>query len=329
MEFIREDDPWSEDVDVSFEFHTYDGWEILKEDWPEGLDGYLSIDHTGIIIEGDEFRNTYNSTFGILDSITIMEREILPVNMTVLVDFDTVNSIRYTISGTYEGKDADFFQRVIDEDGGGDGIVSSWEIESYMDFHNWILADDGFDANITLDGKGPDNVSMMFRIEGAEGPLDGLHRVTITFNMTARFSARKDMTKYTYDFGSFVEFIGGDGPWYHEYEGGYDIFMDEYMRGDEPFDNGVEVTLQVRAPKGYVFHKKDWDPGLKDFLDPTGTIIEMNGTSIRSQYSSTLGAQNIITLKEKSNVENQPGFGTLFVIGAIAVMVKASRYRRR
>ncbi len=327
MEFIREGDPWAEDVDVSFRFRTFDGWEILEEDWPEGLDGYLSIDQTEIRIDGDDIHSSYNSTFGSLSSITIVEREILPVNMSILVEFESVSSVSYTISGTYEGKAAYFFQQVLDMD--GDDIVSSWETDTYIDYHNEMIANNGVEANITLDGKGPDSVFMMFRIEGAEGSLDGLHQVTITYNMTALFPVREDVTSYTYDFGSFAEFVGGDGPWKDEFSGGYDIFEDEYMRGDEPFDDRVDVMLQLRAPKGHIFHKKEWDPDMKDLLDPSGTLIEMNGSSIRSKYSSTMGAQDIITLKEKTEGGDGPGFGTMMVIAAIAVMVLASRRNRR
>jgi PGF-CTERM protein len=296
-EFIG-DDPWDDKVGLFFAFNAPDGWQFNTNNWPAGLGDFLNPEGTAIEMDGMEVRRSYNSTFGSLDTIVIdaIEVDVVPKSLEFAVLMEDIHIMRYTISADYEGESAAFMRGLLDAN--ADGTVTATEVSDYLDEINGPLAVVDTEVNITLDDMMPKSVEMSFSVEGAEGDVSGGQTIRIIFMETITFPIPAPKYTHTYGFEGAEEFVGGDEPWENEFVGGDEPWENEFVGGDEPWENRVNTTFQLVVPERYEFNTANWPSGLINFVDSTGSKIEMDGPQVRSSYNSTFGSLDALLIDD-------------------------------
>ena len=319
-EFIG-DDPWDNRVDFQFNFVAPEGWVFDQTNWPSGLSDYVGLDGSTIQMDGLEVREQYNRTFGSLDSLVIGTGvDIVQTSIIIEVDFESVELLKITMIGTFDGDSAAAMRMLFDLN--FDGVVSAAEAASYLATINGPLEVIDTDVPITLDGQGPTKVEMSFSVEGAVGDIDSGEQFKIIFVEKVEFTLPEDQDRetHTYDLTGAEEWVGGDEPWDDEFVGGDEPWDNEFVGGDEPWDNRVDVQFSMTCPDGWTFKSGKWPAGMEDFLNQEGTGIDMDDAAVKASYVSTVGSQDsLIIQKEDDDGNGSPGFGVLIAILAVAI----------
>jgi hypothetical protein len=232
----------------------------------------------------------------------------MPSVIDIEMKFEKLNRMVLTFTLEYEGEMAKSLREPIDEN--SDGTITAAEVSSFEESLNDDTGDDGLETNITLDGMDPITISIVYNIEGAEGPADSEATLKWSTIETIKWNETEDKDTHTYLF----EDSGDDG----------------FMGGDEQFPEEIDVHFKMIAPGGWKFDTKGWPEGLKDFVKEGDTVIEMDDAQIRASYNTTWGeVDSYVVKKEKDDDNGTPGFGSLYAIAAIvAVLVHLTRRRR-
>ena len=299
-------DPDGDPVDLEG-YYSEDGkvlsWVVAKADIDvtEDLEIVIAMAMVVDITSGLSFTDM---AFGLGPGPT----SFMPSAIDIEMRFQKLNRMVLTFTLEYEGEMAKTLREPIDEN--SDGTITAEEVSSFEISLTEDNGDDGIVTNITLDGMDPITISIVYNIEGAEGPSDSEETLMWSTIETIKWNETEDKDTHTYDF----EDSGDDG----------------IMGDDEPWGDEIDVHFKMIAPDGWKFDTKGWPEGLKDFVKEGDTVIEMDDAEMRAAYNTTWGkVDNYVVKKETEDDNGTPGFGSLYAIAAIVAVLVAQTRRRR
>lgn len=231
----------------------------------------------------------------------------IPDEMEVVMRFAKLNILEMKITITYTDGNAGDFRRLID--GNADGTVSDTELQDFIDEMEADEEPDPSEANVTFDGKDPTDLTFEYSIDGAKGDVDGSSDVSITVTMRLTFPKAED--KDTHE----IVFI--DNP-----------FGDDFIGGDEPWENPFDMTFRFKALDGWKFKEGSFPTKMKDYLNKDGDEVTMNTAAIKADWNTTMAQLNGFTIEKTDGDDDGPGFGLVFVMAAATVAALAMRRRR-
>jgi len=279
-------------------YHSADGtqisWVIAKADLAVRytLDIYYAeaffSDEWNDSIARDEVGN-YNLHDEMMESSIFMEAEFKKINKMVL-----------SVTITYKGRSAMKFRMMMDEN--SDGTVSADEVQTTLDA---MSEDDGEDddliaLNMTVDGKDYRDLTSKYKMEGVPGPTDSTGKLKIVRTETATWPEVEDMETHTYAFEQGDDFIGGDEPWEDE----------------------VDVTFRLIVPDGWVLETDGLPSGMDDFIK-NGDTIEYKNEDLGSGFKDTFGQVDELVIKK----EESPGPGLVVALAAVVLAGLVTRRR--
>ncbi len=229
----------------------------------------------------------------------------MPMTLKVQLYFDGLNVLVMKTTMTYEGEMAEAFRESIDKD--GDGTLSAAEVQSFQDDMNDEQDTDPSESNVTLDGMDPTDLDWDNSIEGAQGAVESTSNVEVIAKVILTFPSVED--KDTHE----VEFKDG--------------FMgDDFIGGDEPWEDELEIMFKVSAPDGWKFKSGSLPTKMKDYLNDEGDEVKIEGADLHNEWNNTFGKLTTLTI-EKS--DESPGFSLSLALGAtlLAALVVARRRR--
>jgi len=73
-DFIGGDEPWEDEIDITFRMIVADGWVLETDDLPDGMDDFIKDGNT-IEYKNEELGSDFNDTFGEVDELVIKKDE--------------------------------------------------------------------------------------------------------------------------------------------------------------------------------------------------------------------------------------------------------------
>jgi len=287
-------------------YYSEDGtilsWVVAKEDVDAQNDVEIEICMaTYVDLMGSEPTYTdYAGLGGVAGGIP------LPGTMKLDMYFDGLNVLVMKATMTYSGDNATSFRVLADEN--ADGTVSAAEVQALED----DMFDDSDDtnaseSNMTLDGMDPTDLVWDNSLVGVKGAVDSTASVKVSATSTLTFPKVEDADTHV------IEFKDG--------------FMgDDFVGGDEPWDDEFEVTFKLSAPDGWKFKGGSLPSKMKDYLNDDGDEIKLEGTDFQSEWNDTFGALTTLTIEES---DESPGFGLTLAVGATLLLAVVASRRRR
>jgi hypothetical protein len=229
----------------------------------------------------------------------------VPGGMDLVLRFPKLNVLEMKVTMTYKGENASNFRMLIDED--ADGTVSDAELTDFMDEMGEPDPADPAEANVTYDGKDPTDLDSEYSIEGGKGAVDSTADVDIIVTMSVTFPKAEDKDTHEIVFK--------------------DPFGEDFIGGDEPWENEFDMTLKFQAPDGWTFKGGSLPAKMKDYLNKDGDEVTMEGEEIREDWNNTFA--NLRSFEIEKGGDDNPGFGLVVAIAAVAIAVVAVNRRRR
>lgn len=281
------------------------------------VDGYISEDGTllsWVVAKADiaatdkfeiDFASATSTTGGTAVDYagTTMGGDTPIGDMDIVMSFPKLNVMEMKVSMTYKDDDAKSFRMLID--GNSDGTVSDQEANDFMDDMDDDEDQDPADANVTLDGKDPTDLDSVYTLEGATGAVDSTSSLKIVVKMTLTFPKVDDKDSHEVVFE--------------------EPFGDDFIGGDEPWENEFDLTFKFRAPDGWVFKSGSLPSTMKDYLNDDGDEVSMDADDIRKDWNNTFKDLQKFTIEEE---DGSPGFGLLAVVACATIAAFAVRRRR-
>ncbi len=231
-----------------------------------------------------------------------------PVFSSLKVDmyFDGLNVLVMKYTMTYEGENADAFRDLIDED--GDGTISADELAEFQEDMGNDDDTNASDSNVTLDGMDATDLVWDNSIAGAQGPVESDADVDINAKVTLTFPKVEEKDTHEVEFKD--GFLGGD----------------DFIGGDEPWENEFEIVFKLSAPDGWKFKDGSLPTKMKDYINDDGDEIKLQGTDLQSEWNNTFGKLTTFTIVKG---DESPGFGLTLDLGATLLVAVAVGRRRR
>lgn len=227
----------------------------------------------------------------------------VPGAMEVVMDFPKLHQMQMKVTMVYKDEDAKNIRWFLDEN--SDGTISDAEVDSFREMMESDEEIDPTEANVTYDGKDPTDLTSNYAVEGAKGAVDSTASVKIIVTMKLTFPEPADKDTHV------IEFI--DNP-----------FGEDFVGGDEPWDNEFDMTFKFQAPDGWTFKSGTLPSGMKDYLNDDGDEVSMNQADIQKDWNNTFGGLESFTIEQAGS----PGFGVIIVVAAATFAAIAVRRRR-
>jgi PGF-CTERM protein len=222
--------------------------------------------------------------------------------MAMELSMPKLNVLQMKVTVTFKGEDADTYRMLIDSD--SDGTVTQAELDDFLDD-----IDDGEDmnaseANVPLDGEDPTDLDQEYTITGGKGATESGADFKMVVMMKLTFPKVEDKDTHEVVF---------DEP-----------FGEDFIGGDEPWENEFDMTLKFKAPDGWVFKGDSLPSKMKDYLNDDGDEVSMNAADIEKDWNNTFANLQKFTIEEADS----PGFGLVVSVAAIGAIAILARRRR-
>ncbi|MCK5415576.1 MAG: hypothetical protein KAJ35_09370, partial [Thermoplasmata archaeon] len=205
----------------------------------------------------------------------------------------------------YKDEDAKFFRLFMDEN--SDGTISDAEVDS---FQEEMESDDEIDpseSNVTYDGNDPSDLTSTYSVEGAKGSVDSTASMKIIVTMKLTFPEPADEDTHVIEFT--------ENP-----------FGEDFVGGDEPWDNEFDMTFTFQAPDGWTFKSGSLPSKMKDYMNDDGDEVSMNQADIQEDWNNTFANLQKFTIEKG---DEGPGFGLSLALGATLLVALVVARRRR
>ncbi len=223
----------------------------------------------------------------------------MPGSMDVVLRFAKMNVLEMKVTMTYNGDDAKLFRQLMDEN--EDGTVSETEYQAFVDDMFDDEPEDPEDANVTLDGKKPTALDSDPTMEGAKGAVESTQPLKIILSMKVTFPKVEDKDTHVVAFT--------ESP-----------FGEDFIGGDEPWENEFDMSMKVQAPDGWKFKSGSLPAKMKGYVNDDGDEISMGTADIQKDWNATFKDLDGFTI-ESTGDDDSPGFGLLAVVAAVTVVV--------
>ena len=263
-------------------YYSSDGktisWVIAKVDIP--ATSRLSIEYasSSLFIIGGEM----------VSDDTLVDAPV-PGAMELVMNFPKLNQMQMKVTMTYKGDDAKNFRTALDED--RDGTISDAEITTFEDQMDFGEETNASESNVTYDGEDPTDMISEASLEGAKGAVDSATSVKIVVTMKLIFSEPEDKDDHVIVFK--------DG-----------FFDDDFVGGDEPWDNQFDMMFKFQSPDGWTFKSGTLPSKMKNYMNDEGNEITMDQADIQKEWNSTFGGLDTFTIEQSES----PGFGLVVVV---------------
>jgi PGF-CTERM protein len=226
----------------------------------------------------------------------------VPDNMEIVLSMPKLNVLQMKVTATYKGEDGDSYRMLMDSD--QDGTVTQAELDSFMDDIDMDEDTNASEANVTLDGMDPTDLDSEYSIEGAKGTVESGKDLRMIVTMKVNFPKVKDKDTHEVVFE--------------------EPFGEDFIGGDEPWENEFDMSLKFQAPDGWVFKGGSLPSKMKDYLNDDGDEVSMNTADIKKDWNNTFADLDGFTIEEADS----PGFGLIVSVAAIGVIAIIVRRRR-
>lgn len=226
----------------------------------------------------------------------------VPDSMDIVMSMPKLHMLQMKVTITYKGEDAKTYRMLLDED--QDGTVTQAEIDSWLEDIESEEDPDPSEANVTLDGKDPTDMDSVYNLIGAKGAAESTADFKMEVKMSLTFPKPKDEDTHEVVF--------------------QDPFGEDFIGGDEPWENEFDMTIKLQAPDGWVFKGGSLPSKMKNYLNDDGDEVSMNTADIEKDWNNTFADLQKFSIEEADS----PGFGLVLsvaAIGAIAILVRRRR----
>ncbi|MCK5253946.1 MAG: hypothetical protein KAQ96_13395, partial [Thermoplasmata archaeon] len=216
----------------------------------------------------------------------------VPGALEVVMNFPKLHQMQMKVTMVYKDEDAKFFRLFMDEN--SDGTISDAEVDS---FQEEMESDDEIDpseANVTYDGNDPSDLTSTYSVEGAKGSVDSTASMKIIVTMKLTFPEPADEDTHVIEFT--------ENP-----------FGEDFVGGDEPWDNEFDMTFTFQAPDGWTFKSGSLPSKMKDYMNDDGDEVSMNQADIQEDWNNTFANLQKFTIEKG---DEGPGFGLSLALGA-------------
>lgn len=231
----------------------------------------------------------------------------MPGSMDVVLRFAKMNILEMKVTMTYNGDDAKLFRQLMDED--KDGTVSETEYQAFIDDMFDDEPEDPEDANVTLDGKKPTALDSDPTMEGAKGAVESATPLRIILSMKVTFPKVEDKDTHVVAFT--------ESP-----------FGEDFIGGDEPWENEFDMSMKVQAPDGWKFKSGSLPAKMKGYVNDDGDEISMGTADIQKDWNATFRDLDGFTI-ESTDGDGSPGFGLLAVVAAVTAVAALAVRRKK
>jgi hypothetical protein len=283
-------------------YYSADGkmvsWVVAKENITvtEGL----RIEHASAIVV-DMMTGSVLQDFAGMDYIPSEMPN--PDSMVITMSMPKLNVLQMKVTVTFEGEDANTYRVLMDSD--QDGTISQEEFDKFLEDLQDDEEPDPAEANVTLDGKDPTDLDSEYILEGAKGATDSGADFKMIVTMKVTFPKVEDKDTHEVVFE--------------------EPFGEDFIGGDEPWENEFDMTLKFQAPDGWVFKGGSLPSKMKDYLNDDGDEVSMNAADIEKDWNSTFANLQVFTIEK---ADEEPGFGLVLAVTAATVAAFAVRRRR-
>lgn len=292
-------DPSGISVNVSG-YYSADGkrisWVVAKGDMMATVNLY--IEYASSLL-ADYIGGVFVQDHAGLDRIPV--NSPVPDSMVIVLSMPKMNVLQMKITMVLKGEDARLYRGLMDLD--QDGTISQGEVESFLKPDE---EPDPSEANVTLDGTEAVDLASTVSVDGGKGPVDSTADLQITMKMSVTFPKVEDKDTHV------VAFI--ENP-----------FGEDFIGGDEPWENEFDMTMKMEAPDGWEFKSGTLPAKMKDYMNKDDDEINMGTADIKKDWNNTFRDLDGFTIEK---ADEGPGFGLLLVVVAVTVMAVAVRMRR-
>ncbi len=227
----------------------------------------------------------------------------VPDSMDIVMSMPKLHMLQMKVTITYKGEDAKTYRMLLDED--QDGTITQAEVDSWLED---IEADEDMDpseANVTLDGNDPTAMDSEYDIVGATGAADSTADFKMEVKMSLTFPKVKDKDTHEVVF--------------------QDPFGEDFIGGDEPWENEFDMSIKLQAPDGWTFKGGSLPSKMKSYLNDDGDEVSMNTADIEKDWNNTFADLQKFTIEKE---DEGPGFGLVLTVATATVAAFAVRRRR-